>query len=75
MFIIAAMNSCNYEQAEEFAIVTGIIEDGTKSNILVQEDCTAFSAPSVPTTHSSGGLKINLVIIQITFEASINQES
>ena len=75
MFIIAAMNSCNYDQAEEFAIVTGIIDDGTKTNIIVQEDCTAFSPPSVPSTVSSGGLKINLVIIQITFEGSINQES
>ena len=75
MFIVAAINSCNYDQAEEFAIVTGIVEDGTKSNIVVQEDCTTFSAPSVPNTVSSGGLKINLVIIQITFDGSINQES
>ena len=75
MFIVAAINSCNYDQAEEFAIVTGIVEDGTETNIIVQEDCTAFSAPSVPSTVSSGGLKINLVIIQITFEGSINQES
>jgi len=29
-FIIIALNSCNYEQGEKFAIVTGIIEDGTK---------------------------------------------
>ena len=42
MFIIAAINSCNYDQAEEFAIVTGIVEDGTESNIVVQEDCTTF---------------------------------
>ena len=75
MFIVAAINSCNYDQAEEFAIVTGIVEDGTETNIVVQEDCTTFSAPSVPSTVSSGGLKINLIIIQITFEGSINQES
>ena len=75
IFIVAGINSCNYDQAEEFAIVTGIVEDGTDSNIVVQEDCTTFSAPSVPSTVSSGGLKINLVVIQITFEGSINQES
>ncbi len=56
LFIIAAINSCNYDQAEEFAIVTGIVEDGTKSNLVVQEDCTAFSAPSLPRTVPSGGL-------------------
>ena len=48
---------------------------GTETNIVVQEDCTTFSAPSVPNTVSSGGLKINLVVIQITFEGSVNQES
>lgn len=74
-FIIIALNNCNYEQGEKFAIVTGIIEDGTKTKSIAREDCTAFSAPSVPSTVSSGGLKVNLVIIQITFEGSINQES
>ena len=75
-FAITSLNSCHYDQAEEFAIVTGIVEDGTESNtIVVQEDCTTFSAPSVPSSVSSGGLKINLVIIQITFEGSVNQQS
>ena len=56
MFLIAAINSCHYDQAEEFAIVTGIVEDGTESNtIVVQEDCTTFSTPSVPSSVSSGG--------------------
>ena len=76
MFIVAAMNSCNYDQAEEFAIVTGISRGWNKDKYSsAREDCTAFSAPSVPSTVSSGGLKINLVVIQITFEGSINQES
>ena len=49
MFLIFVINSCHYDQAEEFAIVTGIVDDGTESNtIVVQEDCTTFSAPSVP---------------------------
>ena len=74
-FIIIALNSCNYEQGEKFAIVTGIIEDGTKTKSIAREDCTAFSAPAVPSTVSSGGLKLNMVIIQITFEGSINQKS
>ena len=63
IFIVTAINSCNYDQAEEFAIVTGIVEVGTETNIVVQEDCTTFSVPSVPSTVSSGGLKINLVVI------------
>ncbi len=76
IFLIAAINSCHYDQAEEFAIVTGIVEDGTESNtIVVQEDCSTFSAPSVPSSVSSGGLNINLLVIQITFEGSVNQES
>ena len=74
-FIIIALNSCNYEQGEKFAIVTGIIEDGTKTKSIAREDCTAFSAPAVPSTVSSGGLKLNMVIIQITFEGSTNQTS
>jgi len=74
-FIIIALNSCNYELGEKFAIVTGIIEDGTKTKSIAREDCTAFSAPAVPSTVSSGGLKLNLVIIQITFEGSTNQTS
>ena len=64
-FIIIALNSCNYEQGEKFAIVTGIIEDGTKTKSIAREDCTTFSAPAVPSTVSSGGLKLNMVIIQI----------
>ena len=75
LFLTASISSCNYDQAEEFAIVTGIVEDGTESNIVVQEDCTTFSTPSVPSTVSIGGLKINLVVIQIAFEGSVNQES
>ena len=74
-FIIIALNSCNYEQYEKYAIVSGIVEDGTETKSLAREDCTTFLAPSIPATVSSGGLKVNMVIIQITFEGSITQPS
>ena len=74
-FIIIALNSCNYEQYEKYAIVSGIVEDGTETKSIAREDCTTFVAPSIPTTVSSGGLKVNMVIIQITFEGSITQPS
>ena len=74
-FIIIALNSCNYEQYEKYAIVSGIVEDGTQTKSIAREDCTTFVAPSIPTTVSSGGLKVNMVIIQITFEGSTTQPS
>ena len=74
-FIIIALNSCNYEQYEKYAIVSGIVEDGTETKSLAREDCTTFLAPSIPATVSSGGLKVNMVIIQITFEGSTTQPS
>ena len=75
VFVIITLNSCNYEQFEKIAIVSRIAQDGTKTELKAQEDCTTFSAPSIPSTVSSGGLKTNLVIIQITFEGNINQTS
>ena len=75
VFIIIALNSCNYEQYEKYAIVSGIVEDGTETKSLAREDCTTFLAPSIPATVSSGGLKVNMVIIQITFEGSTTQPS
>ncbi len=74
-FILITLNSCNYEEYEKIAIVTGIAEDGTETESIAKEDCTTFSAPSIPSTVSSGGLKVNMVIIQVTFEGSINQSS
>ena len=74
-FIIIALNSCNYEQYEKYAIVSGIVEDETETKSIAREDCTTFVAPSIPSTVSSGGLKVNMVIIQITFEGSTTQPS
>ncbi len=74
-FIMITLNSCNYEEFEKIAIVSGIAEDGTETESIVKEDCTTFSTPSIPSTVSSGGLKVNMLIIQVTFEGSINQSS
>jgi len=73
--IIITVNSCNYEEFEKIAIVSGIAEDGTEVKSVAKEDCTKFSVPSIPSTVSSGGLSVNLVIIQITFEGSIIEKS
>lgn len=75
VFLLNTLTSC-YEQQEKFAIVSGFLsEDGTKTKGIAREDCTAFSLPVVPSTISSGGLMVNLVIIQITFEGNANQKS
>jgi len=75
-FIVFTQNSCNYDEVEKFAIVTGIVaDDAAKQESIAKEDCTAFSEPSIPSTVSSGGLKVNMVIIQVTFEGSIIQKS
>ncbi|SVC95865.1 uncharacterized protein METZ01_LOCUS348719, partial [marine metagenome] len=75
VFLLNTLTSC-YEQQEKFAIVSGFLsEDGTKTQGIAREDCTAFSLPVVPSTISSGGLMVNLVIIQITFEGNTNQKS
>ena len=68
VFLLNTLTSC-YDQQEKFAIVSGFLsEDGTKTKGIAREDCTPFSLPVVPSTISSGGLMVNLVIIQITFE-------
>ena len=75
VFLLNTLTSC-YEQQEKFAVVSGFLsEDVTKNQSIAIEDCTAFSLPVVPSTVSSGGLMVNLVIIQITFEGSTNQKS
>ena len=75
VFLLNTLTSC-YDQQEKFAIVSGFLsEDGTKTQSIAREDCTAFSLPVVPSTVLSGGLMVNLVIIQITFEGNTNQKS
>ena len=66
---------CDYDQAEKIATQTGFVEDGTKKITPATTDCTTFSAPTIPSSVSSGGLKTNLLIIRITFQGNINQTS
>ena len=49
MFLIAGINSCHYDQAEEFAIVTGIVEDGTESKTIVVQEAVSYTHLTLPT--------------------------